>query len=208
MLISKNTTSILILICCCWFSYLSIFIHYCCWCYYFTNIVRETINNILLQVAHVPASSSRSKFEPVHSKPAEDISKVLRILTGLWQTKGCPESFGREKGDWILWHRQAQVKTKLFYTIGVFGNYIEPLTSGFWKVLGIYWRFRQTIIEYIRTEKPLTRETKILQLYIAIGSSGAEKPKWRKTVHQREISSCSTNKPKWRQNYFISAFEN
>ena len=67
------------------------------------NIVRETISNLLLQIAHIPDSSFRLKLEFSHSRPAENSSKVLRLLLiGSEQVNGCPEGSDRPKGDRIL----------------------------------------------------------------------------------------------------------
>ena len=98
-------------------------------------------------------------------------------LGGFWQAKGCPEASDRVMGDQILWYRQDQVKTKLLY-----GHPQSHLTSAFWKALGTYWHFEQTITNINRIEKPLTRWNKTLELYIVIQSCGTDEPKWRKDV--------------------------
>ena len=63
------------------------------------------------------------------------------------------------------WHKQAQGKTKLFYR---HRQSIETSASGFWKALGAYWYFKQTITNNSRIIKPLTTWTNTLELYIAI----------------------------------------
>ena len=62
------------------------------------NIVRETISNLLLQIAHIPDSSFRLKLEFSHSRPAENSSKVLRLLIGFEQANGFPEGSVQAKG--------------------------------------------------------------------------------------------------------------